>query len=184
MKRTYSIEKYRGIIDAIRARIPDVSVTTDTIVGFCGETEAEFEETMQVYRDLQFDQAYMFAYSPRHSTVAWDWDDDVPDTVKRRRLNELINLQSEISRDKNRAQVGRTVQVLVEGRSDKDASRLAGRTRNNKLVVFPGTIDVFAPGSLVEVETQEAFLWGFLGAATRQVSAPNRPRTLLELTVV
>lgn len=183
MKRTYSIEKYRAIIDSIRERIPNVAVTTDTIVGFCGESEDEFQSTLKVFRDIQFDQAYMFAYSPRHSTEAWDWPDDVPAETKQRRLAELIALQNIISRDKNRERVGETVEVLVEGRSDKDAARLMGRTRTNKLVLFPSTLDMHPAGSLVEVQTEEAFLWGFVGEVTRTLSSSARPRTLMELSV-
>ena len=183
MKRTYTMEKYRGIIDAVRAKMPDVAVTTDAIVGFCGESESEFEETLAAFEAIRFDQAYMFAYSPRHSTVAWDWEDDVPHETKFRRLNQLINLQNEISRDNNRQRVGQCVEVLVEGLSDKDASRLSGRTRTNKLVAFEGTLDEYPIGSIVEVETQDAFLWGFTGRATRALSESKRPRLLMELSM-
>jgi tRNA-2-methylthio-N6-dimethylallyladenosine synthase len=95
MKRTYTVEKYQGIVEKVRERVPNVAITTDLIVGFCGETEAEFANTVQTVRDIGFDNAYMFAYSPRHSTTAWDWPDDVPAATKSRRLNELINLQRE-----------------------------------------------------------------------------------------
>lgn len=184
MKRTYTIEKYRRIIDDIRAKIPDVAVTTDTIVGFCGETEAEFENTMQAFRDIQFDQAFMFAYSPRHSTEAWEWPDDVPIEVKKERLARLIELQNTIAREKNRQLIGRRFEVLVEGKSDKDPSKMMGRTRTNKLAIFPGTPEQFPPGSLVEVETQQGFLWGFTGEATQTVEKTEAPRVLLELQMV
>ncbi len=183
MKRTYTIEKYRDIIDAVRAKMPDVAVTTDAIVGFCGESEAEFEETMEAFRAIRFDQAFLFAYSPRHSTTAWDWEDDVSHETKFRRLNQLINFQNEISRDKNRQQIGQRVEVLVEGLSNKDDSRISGRTRTNKLVAFEGNLDEYAIGSLVEVETQEGFLWGFTGRATRSLSETKRPRLLMELAM-
>jgi tRNA-2-methylthio-N6-dimethylallyladenosine synthase len=184
MKRTYTIEKYRRIIDQIREKIPNVAVTTDMIVGFCGETEAEFENTLEAFRQIQFDQAFMFAYSPRHTTESWNWPDDVPAETKQRRLAELIALQNEIARDKNRKRVGEREEVLVEGVSNKDASRLMGRTRTNKLVLFPGSLDDYAVGSLVEVETKEAFLWGFVGEATRALGEMNRPRTLMQLQMV
>jgi tRNA-2-methylthio-N6-dimethylallyladenosine synthase len=184
MKRTYTIEKYRRIIDDIRAKIPDVAVTTDTIVGFCGETDEEFENTMQAFRDIQFDQAFMFAYSPRHSTESWEWSDDVPVEVKKERLARLIELQNTIAREKNRQLIGRRFEVLVEGKSDKDASKMMGRTRTNKLAIFPGTPDQFPPGSLVEVETQQGFLWGFTGEATQTLEKTEAPRVLLELQMV
>ncbi len=184
MKRTYTTAKYRGIIESIREKIPDVCVTTDAIAGFCGETDAEFENTLAFFREIQFDQGFLFAYSPRHSTAAFDWPDDVPAPVKKERLNRLIALQQEISRDKNAAQVGQTVEVLVEGLSNKNALNLAGRTRGGKLVIFPGTLEQFAPGTLVEVETREGFLWGFTGAARRvtQTAAPSK--VLMELAMV
>jgi len=181
MKRTYTLEKYRKIVDDIRAKIPDVAVTTDIIVGFCGETEAEFENTLKAFREIQFDQAYMFAYSPRHTTEAWEWADDVPLAVKKERLARLIDLQNVISREKNREMVGRTFEVLVEGKSDKDASKMLGRTRNNKLAIFPGTLDAYPPGSLVQMETREAFLWGFTGVAVSAPNGPAVPRVLMEL---
>jgi len=184
MKRTYTIEKYRRIIDSVREKIPDVAVTTDAIVGFCGETEVEFQNTLQAFREIEFDQAFMFAYSPRHTTQAWDWADDVPAEVKQRRLAELIALQNEIGRDKNRRMVGRTFEVLVEGVSDKDATRLMGRTRTNKLVLFPGTLEAYPTGTTVEVASREAFLWGFVGEATSITSRPVAPRQIIELQVV
>jgi tRNA-2-methylthio-N6-dimethylallyladenosine synthase len=181
MKRTYTIEKYRRIIDNVREKIPNVAVTTDTIVGFCGETEAEFENTLRAFREIEFDQAYMFAYSPRHTTEAWEWADDVPAETKQRRLAELIALQNEIGRDKNRRVVGSKCEVLVEGVSDKDSARLMGRTRTNKLILFPGTLETYPTGSLVEVESREAFLWGFVGEATRTLSRPAAARPIIEL---
>jgi tRNA-2-methylthio-N6-dimethylallyladenosine synthase len=187
MKRTYTIEKYRAIIDSVREKMPNVAVTTDTIVGFCGETEAEFEETQRAFEEIRFDQAFLFAYSPRHSTQAWDWEDDVPASVKQRRLSGLIARQNEIARDKNRERVGERVQVLVEGPSDNNAARLCGRTRQNKLVMFDGAIADYPRGSLVEVDTREAFLWGFVGDAVQpevELDSPARPRLVLELPVL
>ncbi|MDQ3813916.1 MAG: MiaB/RimO family radical SAM methylthiotransferase, partial [Armatimonadota bacterium] len=184
MKRTYTIEKYRRIIDSIREKIPQVAVTTDTIVGFCGETEEEFQNTLRAFREIEFDQAFMFAYSPRHTTEAWDWANDVSPAEKQRRLAQLIELQNHIAREKNRRLVGQHYEVLVEGRSDKDATRLMGRTRTNKLVIFPGDLETYPAGSFVEVATREAYLWGFAGAVTRMLGQPARPQTFIELTAV
>jgi tRNA-2-methylthio-N6-dimethylallyladenosine synthase len=119
MKRTYTVEKYRRIVNRVRERVPNVAITTDLIVGFCGETEDEFQNTLKAVREIGFDQAFMFAYSPRHTTEAWNWPDDVPARVKQRRLRELIDLQNEVGRDINRRLCGETVEVLVEGPSDK-----------------------------------------------------------------
>ena len=184
MKRTYTIERYKRIIDSIREKIPGVTVTTDAIVGFCGESEEEFQNTLGAFEAIQFDQAYMFAYSPRHTTEAWEWADDVPPAVKQRRLRELIDLQNHIAREKNRALTGQSFEVLVEGVSDKDASRLMGRTRGNKLVLFPGEIENCPAGSIVEVVTHEAFLWGFIGEARQVLGRPTAARKIIELSVV
>lgn len=181
MKRTYTVDKFRRVIDDIRAKIPDVAVTTDTITGFCGETDEEFENTMRVYREVEFDQAYLFAYSPRHSTEAFDWVDDVPIKVKKERLARLIELQQTISRDINRRQVGQNFEILVEGRSHNDETKMAGRTRTNKLVIFPGNPQQYPAGSLVEVRSDEAFLWGFKGEVTKTVDVATAPRVLLDL---
>jgi tRNA-2-methylthio-N6-dimethylallyladenosine synthase len=184
MQRTYTIEKYTKIIEKVRALVPGVAVTTDVIVGFCGESEREFGNTLSAIRNIGFDQAYMFAYSPRHSTAAWDWPDDVPPAVKSARLSELISLVNVVARDKNRARIGEIAEVLVEGPSEKDASRLTGRTRANKHVAFPGTVEEYAPGSLVEVQLQEGFLWGFTGTAMRLVSSAPVAGRIMELTVL
>jgi tRNA-2-methylthio-N6-dimethylallyladenosine synthase len=183
MKRTYTIEKYRRIVERVRERVPNVAITTDLIVGFCGETEDEFQNTLKAVREIEFDQAFMFAYSPRHTTEAWSWPDDVPAPVKQRRLRELIDLQNEVCREVNRRRCGETVEVLVEGPSDRDASRLSGRTRANKLVIFPGESTQYPTGSLVEVATREAFLWGFLGEAVRTVTplTAESPRVFIDL---
>jgi tRNA-2-methylthio-N6-dimethylallyladenosine synthase len=184
MQRTYTIEKYRRIVDDVRERMPNVAVTTDLIVGFCGETEEEFSETLHAVRTIGFDQAYMFAYSPRHSTTAFDWADDVPAATKSRRLQELLALINEIARDKNRALVGETMEILVEGVSDKDPTRLSGRARTNKLVMFDGDIAQTPAGSLVDVKTREGKLWGFMGDAVRVVEATPPSRVLMELNVL
>jgi tRNA-2-methylthio-N6-dimethylallyladenosine synthase len=184
MKRTYTVERYKAIIDRVRDRIPGVTLTTDAIVGFCGETDEEFENTMQTFRDIRFDQAFMFAYSPRHTTEAFDWPDDVPHLVKKERLNRLIDLQADISREKNGQLVGQKFEVLVEGPSDKDPLRLAGRTRGGKLMIFAGQLRDYPVGTIVEVEAREGFLWGFTGDATRVLSAMplvEAPRVLMEL---
>ncbi len=187
MKRTYTWEKYRSVIESIRAKVPNVAVTTDAIVGFCGESELEFEETMRAFEEIRFDQAFMFAYSPRHSTESWDWEDDVPAATKQRRLRELIDRQNDIAREKNRERIGERVQVLVEGISEGNELRVCGRTRQNKLVMFDGDLESFPRGSMVEVEAREGFLWGFVGDAVSSASvlgASRRSGMVLELPVI
>jgi len=184
MKRTYTVERYRGIVERVREKMPDVTLTTDAIVGFCGETEREFQGTMDFFEEMRFDQAFMFAYSPRHTTEAFDWPDDVPALEKKERLNRLINRQADISREINRNLVGRTFEVLVEGPSDKDASKIAGRTRGNKLMIFPGSSLDYPVGTLVEVRAKEGFLWGFTGEAVETTRRVERPRVLMELSMV
>ena len=183
MKRTYSVERYRSIVERVRERLPGVTITTDAIVGFCGESDDEFENTMRTFREVRFDQAFMFAYSPRHTTEAFDWPDDVPQIVKKERLNRLIDLQADISREINQSLVGQRFEVLAEGPSDKDPSRIAGRTRGGKLMIFPGSSNDFPVGTLVEVEAREGFLWGFTGEATRTITQTEAPRVLMELTM-
>jgi tRNA-2-methylthio-N6-dimethylallyladenosine synthase len=181
MKRTYTVERYREIVERVREKMPDVAITTDLIVGFCGETESEFENTLKAVREIDFDQAYMFAYSPRHTTEAWLWPDDVPADVKQKRLAELVAVFNHAGREKNRPHVGKTVEVLVENLSDKDANRVIGRTRTNKLIVFPGDLDSYPIGSFVEVKTQEAFLWGFRGEVVRALQPRTPLKTMIEL---
>jgi len=184
MKRTYTVERYRGIVERVREKMPDVTLTTDAIVGFCGETEREFQNTLDFFEEMRFDQAFMFAYSPRHTTEAFDWPDDVPAIEKKERLNRLINRQADISREINQNLVGRPFEVLVEGTSDKDSTKMAGRTRGNKLMIFPGGSRDYPVGTLVEVRAKEGFLWGFTGEAMRTLWVAEKPRVLMELSMV
>ncbi|MDN4593838.1 tRNA (N6-isopentenyl adenosine(37)-C2)-methylthiotransferase MiaB [Polycladomyces subterraneus] len=138
MARKYTREQYLELVRKIKAAIPNVSLTTDIIVGFPGETDEQFEETLSLVREVEFDSAFTFIYSPREGTPAAKMKDDVPMEVKRERLMRLNQLQDEISRRKNEALRGQVVEVLVEGESKKDPNVLSGRTRSNKLVNFTG----------------------------------------------
>src|SRR5690606_10835056 len=124
--------------EKMRERIPDLAVTTDIIVGFPQESDEDFEETVSLVQEAQFDGAFVFIYSPRIGTPATRLKGQIPEEVKRERIHRLLQVQNEISRRKNEAWVGRTAEVLVEGVSHKDERRLSGRTRQNKLVVFDG----------------------------------------------
>ncbi len=139
MKRVYSVEDYLSRVSLLRRLYPDMSITTDIIVGFPGETEDDFKETMEVVRTVRFDGIFSFKYSPRPMTLASTFKDQVPEDIKQRRLEELQRLQKDITAEKNRSLVGRTMEVLVEGRSKQDASELTGRTTCNRIVNFPGS---------------------------------------------
>lgn len=138
MKRDYSREEFLSLVDRIRVRMPDVGLTTDVIVGFSGETDAEFEETLSVMAAVRFDMAFMFHYSERSQTYAHKrMPDDVPQAVKLDRLRRLIELQTEIAREKNAALIGQSYEVLVEGRSKRSAVELMGRSATGKAIIFP-----------------------------------------------
>lgn len=150
MNRKYTVEKYLERIRKIREIIPDASVTTDIIAGFCSETEEDHAATLRLLEEVRFDSAFMFQYSERPDTkAARHFPDDVPLEVKTRRLNEIIELQSGISLEQNRKCVGETYEVLVEGTSKRDEGALFGRTLGNKVCVFPAS--GHKPGDYVRV---------------------------------
>jgi tRNA-2-methylthio-N6-dimethylallyladenosine synthase len=137
MKRAYSRNKYMEKIEMVRAAIPDVAITTDIIVGFPGETEEDFRETLAVVEEARYDAAYTFQYSPRPMTEAAEYPDQLPKEIVQERFERLVALQESVSWEQNRRTVGRVEEVVVEGASKKDPGRLTGRTRTNKLVHFP-----------------------------------------------
>jgi len=142
MRRTYTAEEYRNLVAKLRERIPDIAITTDIIVGFCGETEDEFMETYKMMADIRYDSAFMFKYSEREGTLAHKaFSDDVPETVKGERLKQIIELQENTSAEINRESVGGTVAVLVEGESRRDADKYHGKTDGFKTAVFPKVLD-------------------------------------------
>lgn len=161
MNRGYTTEDYLATVEKIRARIANVAITTDIMVGFPGETEQQFEASLALYAKLGFDQAFTFVYSPRPGTAAAKLPDQVPQEVKVARVSRLSEMINERARRINQAQLGRREELLVEGRSEKDSARLAGRTRTNKLVVFPGGAELI--GRLVTVTLTAAYSWGFAG---------------------
>ena len=153
MRRTYGRERYLRLVDELRAAIPDLALTTDIIVGFPGETERDFEETLEVTEEVGFDGAFTFVYSPRQGTEAATMPDQVPEEVKRERIERLVELVQRLAHERNQARVGRTEEVLVEGPSRTDTAFLRGRTRRNVTVNFAGTS---APGTLVDVRIEAA----------------------------
>ncbi len=136
MERGYTRERYLAIVDAIRSEVPAAAISTDLIVGFPGESEAEFEATLELCERVRFDKAHTFMYSPRQGTRAALMPDQVPLFVKRQRLRRLCEVTDASSLARNRAEVGEVREVLVEGPSKKDPSRLSGRTPQNRIVVF------------------------------------------------
>ncbi|KUI24481.1 tRNA-2-methylthio-N(6)-dimethylallyladenosine synthase MiaB [Mycobacterium sp. IS-1496] len=152
MRRSYRAEKYLGIIDRVRAAIPDAAITTDLIVGFPGETEEDFQATLDVVAASRFSSAFTFQYSKRPGTPAADMPGQVPKAVVSERYQRLIELQEKISLEENLAQVGRTLELLVatgEGRKDAATARMSGRARDGRLVHFaPGDVDI-RPGDVV-----------------------------------
>ncbi|MGC8653416.1 MAG: tRNA (N6-isopentenyl adenosine(37)-C2)-methylthiotransferase MiaB [Candidatus Kryptoniota bacterium] len=154
MNRAYSRNHYIQLVRKIRQRIPDVAISTDIIVGFPTETEEDHLHTISLMEEIEFDGAYMFKYSPREGTPAFRMGDDVPETVKRRRLGEIINLQQKISDLKNNSLVGHVLEVMVDGPSRKSDLQLSGRTTTNKTVIFYS--NGIEPGNILKVRIERA----------------------------
>ncbi len=153
MRRTYNRQRYLDRVAQIREHLPDCALTTDIIVGFPGETEADFSETLEVVDEVGFDSAFTFVFSPRRGTPAADYPDQVPHALKRERMQRLVELVQRRAAERAERFVGRTMEVLVEGPSRNDPTRLRGRVRHNKTVNFDGTA---APGEFVAVDIESA----------------------------
>ncbi|OXM84752.1 tRNA (N6-isopentenyl adenosine(37)-C2)-methylthiotransferase MiaB [Paenibacillus rigui] len=161
MSRKYTREHYLELVAKIKNAIPDVGMTTDIIVGFPGETEEQFEDTLSLVKEVKFDSAYTFIYSPREGTPAADMDDDVPMEVKKSRLYRLNAVLAEFSKESNESFKGKVVDVLVEGESKNNSDVLAGRTRTNKLVHLVGPKELI--GKIVPVRITDAQTWYIKG---------------------
>jgi tRNA-2-methylthio-N6-dimethylallyladenosine synthase len=153
MKRTYNRERYMDRVAQIREHLPDAALTTDIIVGFPGETEEDFAETLEITEEVGYDGAFTFLFSPRRGTAAADYPDQLPHPVKRERMQRLVEVVQRRAAERAERFVGRTMEVLVEGPSRTDPTRLRGRIRHNKTVNFEGAA---SPGDLVEVEIASA----------------------------
>jgi tRNA-2-methylthio-N6-dimethylallyladenosine synthase len=149
MRRTYNRERYMDRVAQIREHVPDCAITTDIIVGYPGETDEEFQQTLEVAEQVGFDGAFTFAYSPRRGTEAATLPDQVPHEVKVQRLERLVEVIQRRAHERAQRFVGRTLEVLVEGPSRTDPSRLRGRSSHNKVVNFDG---LASPGEIVHVE--------------------------------
>jgi tRNA-2-methylthio-N6-dimethylallyladenosine synthase len=154
MNRKYNVEYYLNLVHKIREEIPDISFSTDIITGFPTETEDDHKQTLDLLQAVDYDGAYTFKYSPRKNTKAWSMSDDVPEEVKNRRLGAVIDIQRNISLQRNRILVGQIVEVLVEGLSKKSAADFCGRTDTNKMVIFPKNGDVV--GEYINVRIERA----------------------------
>lgn len=161
MARKYTREQYVELANKIRKAIPNASFTTDIIVGFPNETEKQFEDTLSLMREMDYDSAYTYIYSPREGTPAAKMEDNVPTVVKKERLQRLNEVVNELSAKKNQAYTGKVVEVLVEGESKKNPDVLMGRTRTNKSVNFRAPKS--AIGQLVNVRVTEAKTWSLNG---------------------
>ncbi len=154
MNRRYTHEHYLSLVEKLRKTCPDIGLTSDIIVGFPGETLEQFEETMDLVRQVRFDAAYTFIFSPRQGTRAAELPDDTPESVKSERIQRLIELQQAITFETLSAQVGKREQVLVEAASTRDASQIGGKTPRGHMVNFPG--DPSLIGKFVDVEITSA----------------------------
>jgi tRNA-2-methylthio-N6-dimethylallyladenosine synthase len=153
MRRTYTRERYVALAEKMRRAIPDLAFGTDIIVGFPGETESDFRETLEVVEEVGYDSAFTFVYSPRHGTEAAAMPDQVPHGLKIERMERLVELTQRMARGRNEARIGRIEEVLVEGPSRTDTSILRGRTRRNTMVNFTG---LATAGELVDVAIEGA----------------------------
>jgi tRNA-2-methylthio-N6-dimethylallyladenosine synthase len=157
MGRRYTVEQYLEKVNMIRSQMPEVAITTDLIVGFPGETEAEYEETLQLVSRVRFGAAFTFAYSVRPGTPAARMPEQVPEPEKLRRLQGLIDLQNSVSKEESARLVGKIEEVLVEGQSERDPAMLAGRTRTNRMVHFAGPADLTGTFRHVRITSSHTF---------------------------
>ena len=173
MKRGYTVQQYREMLDRIHETLPNAAVTSDFIVGFCGETEEDYNQTVELVRQGRFKNSFIFKYSPRSGTkAAQEFADDVPEDVKRRRNNDLLATQNAISEEDNSTLVGKTVEILVEGPSKTSRKRaedgplvqLTGRTVCDRIVVFQG--DLAIVGRIIPVRLNEANALTLFGEVT------------------
>jgi tRNA-2-methylthio-N6-dimethylallyladenosine synthase len=171
MKRGYTLEEYCERIARVRELWPRITLSTDIIVGFCGETEQEFQHTLDLLEKIRFDVVHVAAYSVRPGTVAARWEDDVPLAEKKRRLHALEDVQARIALELNQSYVDREEEVLVEGENtSRGRPQWKGRNRANKLVFFPqpnaeDPSHVVQPGDMVKVHIERVTAWSLQGCA-------------------
>lgn len=171
MNRKYDREGYLNLIAAVRREIPGVAITTDIIVGFPGETEEDFAQTLSLCEEVGFDSAFTFIYSNRNNTPADRMPDQIPDDVKHERFNRLVEVVNRRAMERNQVTVGKAFEVLVEGPSKNNDEVLTGRTRTGKLVNFPG--DAAWIGQFVDVRITRANSFNLYGEAVSSASSPS-----------
>ncbi|CUS92353.1 tRNA-2-methylthio-N6-dimethylallyladenosine synthase, partial [Candidatus Kryptonium thompsonii] len=181
MNRTYDRKHYLELVKKIRETIPGVSLSTDIIAGFPTETEEDHKMTLSLLEEVRFDGAFMFKYSPREGTKAYEMGDDVPDEVKIRRLNEIIELQQRISHEINQGMIGSEVEVLVEGESKRSSEQWMGRTDTNKVVIFPRS-DEIKPGDYIIVRINKATSATLFGDIVKILHEKNNPKNIPALS--
>jgi tRNA-2-methylthio-N6-dimethylallyladenosine synthase len=167
MRRTYDRQRYMDRVALIREHVPDCAITTDIIVGFPGETEADFAETLEVVEEVGYDGAFTFVFSPRRETAAADMDEQIAHPVKVERMERLVEAVQRRAKEQAQRFVGRTLEVLVEGTSRTDETKVRGRTRHNKAVNFDGIAE---PGELVMVEIDSATSQTLAGVSAKPLS--------------
>ncbi|MGD8427579.1 MAG: tRNA (N6-isopentenyl adenosine(37)-C2)-methylthiotransferase MiaB [Balneolaceae bacterium] len=178
MRRPYTREQYLALIQKMRDIIPGLTLSTDIITGFCGETEEEHQDTLSLMAEVKYDLAYMFAYSERGRTLAQrKYEDDVPEEVKKRRLTEIIQQQMNIQEELNKKEVGRKHLVLVEGTSKRSDQQLCGRTDTNKMVVFDR--GNFKTGDYVEVKITDCTSATLMGDVIKKSSIQDFNREMV-----
>ena len=164
MNRRYTPSEYLKLIEYMREKMPNIAISSDIIVGFPGETDAEFEETLSLLKEIRFDMIYSFIYSPRTGTPAAKMDDQIPEKIKSERMSRLLELQNQISYEKNLDEVGKVERVLLEGESHGDSNMLTGRADSNKLVHIPrDDISERQIGEFVNVEITRAEPFALIG---------------------
>jgi len=168
MRRTYSRDRYLALVESLRSAIPDLALTTDVIVGFPGETDSDFEETLELVEEVRYDGAFTFVFSPRQGTEAAGMGDQVPEQLKQERVECLIEAVQRVATERNRERLGRIEQVLVEGPSRTDPAFLRGKTRRNTTVNFSGAAQ---PGELVDVRVEGATSTTLKGTQVALVAA-------------
>ena len=162
MNRHYSVEKYKDLLQYCREKIDGVTITTDIIVGFPGETEEDFQQTLQLLKDIRYDMAFTFIYSKRSGTPAAEFEEQVPEEVKRVRLQALMDVQNEISLELYQAMEGKVYDIIVEGPSRTDENMWFGRTSGNKMVLFPKQ-DSLKIGDTIDVRIDRGQTWVLYG---------------------
>ena len=176
MRRGYTYDSYMNIIHKIRDKASDASICGDVIVGFAGETEGQFQRTLDLMNEVKFDNLNTFAYSPRPNTEAANWDNHIPPDVQSDRLQRVQALAAEHALERSQRYLGREVEVLVEDRNPKNGEEVMGRTRQGRQVFFPGNVDKLK-GELVMVEILEARTWSLIGKISVNVPTKSTDNT-------